>query len=320
MTFRIWTGSAFENVSMAFSVNPDLAASRLVDASDFAFFDSGPVLDFDGHGTHVSSTIGEDTNNNLLLAGLAYNVRIMPVKVCIGYWEKMIVNGLTNTPGFASTSSSCVLSDIAAGIRYAADRGAQVINLSVGGPLSAPPANLRDALSYAVSQGTFSAISMGNNFEQGNETNYPAFFAQDLMGVMSVAAIGKTQTRSYYSATGAYCEIAAPGGDRRVGGTPDGGFIFQSTLDPDDGDPEFVRRPRFDRYVGLGLQGTSMASPHVAGLAALIAAQSPGITPADIERAIRATARDLGTPGKDNEYGHGLIQPRSVLFGWGLRK
>jgi len=63
-----------------------------------------------------------------------------------------------------------------------------------------------------------------------------------------------------------------------------------------------------------------MATPHVAGLAALIMSQSPGISPANVERAIRATARDIGLPGKDDEFGYGLIQPRNVLFGWGLRK
>ncbi len=318
MTFPLWTGSAFENVSMAFAVNPDLAASRLVDSRDFAFLDpGGPVLDMDGHGTHVSSTVGEDTNNTLWLAGLAYRARIMPVKVCVGYWEIMIARAQAGIPGFIpSNSGGCAISDIADGIRYAADRGAKVLNLSLSG--TSPQTSVLDALNYAVSRGAFAAVAMGNNFQSGNPTNYPARYAQDIMGVMSVAAVGETSAKASYSATGSYCEIAAPGGDSNSQG-PDFGFVWQSTLIPNDSAPSILR-PRFDRYDGVGYTGTSMATPHVAGLAALILAQSPGISPADIELIIRATARDLGTPGKDDSFGFGLIEPRKVLLGWGIRR
>src|SRR6185295_2676351 len=73
---------------VAFDVSPDLTAAKLVKPFDFAFFAAGsPVLDMDSHGTHVASTIAETTNNAVALAGLAYNVQIMPVKVCVGYWE-----------------------------------------------------------------------------------------------------------------------------------------------------------------------------------------------------------------------------------------
>jgi serine protease len=308
---------------MAFAVNPDLPLNRLTDPRDFAFLDpSGPVLDMDGHGSHVAGTIAQETNNGLLLAGLAYNARIMPVKVCNLYWELMIARAQANTPGFLSPSAGgCPIVDIADGIRYAADRGAKVMNISLSGTGSQEV--VREALNYAVSRGAFVATSMGNDYEQGNPVMYPARYAQDIMGVMSVGAVGKTQARSYYSSTGAHNEIAAPGGDTRVGGGPgatDLGRVWQSAGFFPDFDPLFIRRPNFNRYDAIGIQGTSMASPHVAGLAALLAAQSPGITPANIERAIRATARDLGTPGKDNDFGYGLIQPRSTLFGWGLRK
>jgi serine protease len=200
-------------------------------------------------------------------------------------------------------------------IRFAADNGARVINISIGGPDAFSP--LRDALNYAVSRGAFVAISMGNDFTEGNEVSFPARYAQDIEGVMSVAAVGKLEGQAFYSSTGPHCEIAAPGGDSRVGGGPDRGRIWQSSLDTDFSSP-LVLRPRFDRYTAIGIQGTSMASPHVAGLAALIMAQSPGISPANVEKIIRTTAKDLGPTGKDDTFGNGLIQPRAALFGRGI--
>jgi serine protease len=206
---------------------------------------------------------------------------------------------------------------MAEGIYYAANNGAKVINISIGGPGSSTA--LRDALAYAVSQGVFVSISMGNDYLTTNEVSYPARYGTDIEGVMAVGAVGKTLTRAYYSSTGPHCEIAAPGGDGLVGGGLDAGLVWQSTLFTPDQSPAVIR-PRFDRYQKVGYQGTSMAAPHVAGLAALLAAQSPGISAANIERIIRATARDLGAPGRDDLYGHGLIQPRAALFGRGIRR
>jgi serine protease len=318
-TFRIWTGQGFEDVVMPFAVNPDLPAHRLTDARDFAFLEpSGPVLDMDGHGTHVSGTIGEHTNNATMLAGMAFNVRIMPVKVCLGYWEIMIARAQASISGFAPPDAGgCLYADMADGIYYAADRGADVMNISIGGPGASTA--LRDALTYAVSRRTFVSISMGNDYLNGNTISFPARYGQDIEGVMAVGAVGKTADRAYYSSTGPHCEIAAPGGDDSLGGAPDFGYLWQSTLNGVDQRPDTIR-PRFDRYERLGLQGTSMAAPHVAGLAALIASQSPGISPANIERVIRSSARDLGPAGKDDFYGHGLIQPRAALFGKGIRR
>ena len=315
-TFPIWTGFRFEDVSMPFAVNPDLPASRLVAQHNYAFPPTGDiVVDMDGHGTHVSSTIGEATHNGSLLAGMAYNVRIMPLKVCTSYWEVMIGRGLAGTPGFVDTDAGgCPSSNTAAAIRYAVDNGADVINISLGGGNPFEPQ--REALLYAVSRGAFVAIAMGNDFEDGNEVSYPARFAQDIEGVMSVASVGRLEQRAFYSSTGPHAEIAAPGGDSRVGGLNHFGVIWQSSLSSAASPLRIV--PRFDIYAAIGTQGTSMAAPHVAGLAALIMAQSPGVSPANVERIIRSTAKDLGTPGKDDEFGNGLIQPRAALFGRGL--
>ena len=284
-------------------------------------FWDGPVLDMHGHGTHVASTIGEDTNNSLAEAGIAYRVKLMPVKVCVGFWEVQFVMTATGYRGFVPTDSGgCATSEIVEGIRYAADNGAKVINLSLGGP--EPSATLRDALNYAVGKGAFVAIAMGNEYEDGNPTEYPAAYAADIDGVMSVGAVGPSLKRAYYSSTGPHIEISAPGGNDREGGAT--AMIWQATILRADSAPVTVLSPRFDRYAESAFEGTSMASPHVAGVAALIMSQ--GVTsPAVVEALITKTALPLGapdadTPGRNREYGYGLVQPRAALRGFGLAK
>ena len=315
-TFQTWNGKAIQNVSVPFAVNPDFAASRIVSPKDFVFWD-GPVLDMVGHGTHVASTIGEDTNNAIAEAGVAYHAKLMPLKVCVGYWEIEFALVATGFRGFVPPDSGgCPESEIADAIRYAADNGAKVINLSLGGP--EPASVMRDALSYAVGKGVFVAISMGNSFEDGNPVGYPAAYAAGLDGVMSVGAVGPSLSRAFYSSTGPHIEIAAPGGSDREGGAS--GLIWQTSISQLDSLPVSVIAPRFDRYFEIAFEGTSMAAPHVSGIAALIISQ--GVTsPAAVEALIEKTARPLGTPaGRNEEYGYGLIQPRAALFGFGLAK
>jgi serine protease len=318
-TFPLFTGSKIENVVLPFDVSPDLPTSRLVGPRDFIFMPSGgPVLDFDGHGTHVSSTIGEATNNGISLAGMAYNVRLMPVKVCVGYWELMIANAQSGQTGFLPPDAEACPDDaIISGIHYAVDNGAKVINISLGG--EDPSNEMRNALTYAVQHGAFVAIAMGNGYDLGNPIEYPAFYAASIDGAMSVAAVSKFSNHAYYSSSGSHCEIAAPGGDDTDGSGLDRGFVWQVTLFFPDQDPEIVTVPRFDRLQKIGYVGTSMASPHVGGLAALLMSQ--GVTdPAAIEALIKKTAKDLGQPGRDDLFGFGLIQPRAALFGLGIIK
>jgi len=313
-TFPTWNGVTIQSVSVPFRINPDLNVDRLVSPRDFVF--GGPMVDMVGHGTHVSATIGEDTNNALAEAGIAYNVKIMPVKVCVGFWEIQFARSASGLRGFAPLESGgCPTDAIAQGLRYAADNGARVINLSIGGPQ--PSSTEKDALNYAVGKGVFVAIAAGNGFvENGNAVEFPAGFAAQIDGVMAVAAVGVSLKHARYSNTGPQVEIAAPGGD-----FPDGGYsgqIWQTTIFQPDFDSETVIFPRFDRYGETPMQGTSMASPHVAGIAALIMGQ--GVTnPAAVEALIKATARDLGAPGRDDLYGYGLIQPRAALRGVGVK-
>jgi serine protease len=315
----LWTGSDFEDVVLPFAVSPELPATRLVNPLDLVFFEeeAGVVLDMVGHGTHIASTIAQSTNDAVGLAGIAYNVQIMPVKVCLGYWELQIIRAEAGLPGFGPpTAGLCPYDAIIDGIRRAADMGARVINVSLGGPEAAD--ELRQAIEYAVSQGAFVTTSMGNDFERGNLTNYPAAYMPDIDGAMAVTAIGRSGERAFYSSTGPHAEIAAPGGSSRDG-TAGSGFIYQTTLRDSDVTP-LLLIPRFDRYASEGYEGTSMASPHVAGIAALIMSQAPSISPAAVEKLLVATARDIGAAGRDEEFGFGLVQPRPALFGFGIRR
>jgi serine protease len=314
--FPLWTGSAIETVTVPFAVSPEINAARILPGRDFAFW-SGPVLDMVGHGTHVASTILQETNNNAGLAGIAYRARLLPLKACFGYWEIQIIQSAFGIPGYVDPrdEGGCSTAAVVQAIRYAADNGAHVINISFGGP-GGSPATL-DALRYAIGRGVFVSMSMGNDFEDGNPTEYPAAYAPDLNGAMSVGAVGRSSRRAFYSGTGAHLEIVAPGGDFRDGALT--GVIYQTTIDDRDSDPFTIIRPRFDRYTEIPSQGTSMAAPHVAGVAALLRSQGYS-TPEAIEAALKRFARDLGAAGRDDDFGHGLVDARTALRGLGAAR
>ena len=311
--FRIVNGPSFPalgQIDVPFAAAPDLGGSdRFVSPRDFIWETALP-FDLDGHGTHVTGTIGQATNNSVGVAGMAFNARIMPVKVIAGDWDFIF-----NSP-FQGTDDV-----VARGIRYAVDNGARVLNMSIGRTGGAAPV-VQEAIAYAVRQGAFVVVAAGNEFEQGNPVERLAEFAPQIDGMVSVGAIGRDKGRSFYSSTGSYVELVAPGGNSRQGGRD--GQILQQTYDLSLietylGTPSQYRAPRFDAFVYEFFQGTSMAAPHVSGFAALLMQQ--GITsPAAIEAAMKRYATDLGATGRDNEYGYGLINPRSSLRGLGLAK
>ena len=298
---------ALGQVDVPFAAAPELGASgstRFASPRDFIWNDDLPV-DLDGHGTHVAGTIGQLTNNGNGTVGMAYNVRLMPVKVIQGTWDDIFGSPFVGTDDV-----------VARGVRYAADNGAKVINLSIGREEGGPAPVVTDAIRYAVDRGVFVAVASGNTRADGNQPNRLAQPAPDIAGMVAVGAVGRTLNIAFYSTTGPYVELAAPGGDQRQGGVSAG--ILQQTLDLDMLET-YTRPPRADSFAFEYFQGTSMATPHVSGFAALLMQQ--GITnPAAIEAAMKQFSTDRGATGRDDLYGFGLINPRATLRGLGLAR
>jgi serine protease len=324
--FQLWTSFGFRLFAVPFEKVSDFDHSRVLRGEDFTPFggwtdaSSGVTLLWDavGHGSHVAGTIAQQTNNGVGFAGAAHGVTVLPVKACFGPWDVQMDLNARGIPYFAQDddqNNGCTTDAEVNGIRYAADAGAKVINFSIGGPSASPV--LRDALQYAVSKGAFVAISGGNEGDDDNAPSYPAVYASEIAGVMSVAAVGPTLNRAAYSNTGAYVEIAAPGGSGVVSASEQ---VWQMV--PSEEDLRlfpFRSSPAFNRYEAGFSAGTSMASPHVAAVAALLYSQ--GITnPAAIEAAIKRFARDLGAPGRDDEFGYGLVDARASLRGFGVAR
>ncbi|NET38178.1 MAG: peptidase S8 [Cyanothece sp. SIO1E1] len=210
---------------------PDLNETKFVAGYDFVN-DRVEAEDDNGHGTHVAGTIAQSTNNKFGVAGIAHAAKLMPLKVL-------------------SATGGGTVADIAEAIRFAADNGADVVNLSLGG--SGESQFLKAAIDYAHRQGVVLIAAAGN--ENRNSASYPARYPN----VMAVAALDAAADKAPYSNFGAGVDISAPGGSLQ--GDAQAGGILQNTIDPESGNSIFA-----------AFQGTSMASPHVAGVAALIKA------------------------------------------------
>ena len=234
------------------------ATRRFVSPRDFIWDDNLP-FDLDGHGTHVAGTIGQLTNNGVGVAGMAYNVRIMPVKVIDDEWD------------FIFGSPNVGTDDIVArGIRYAADNGAKVINMSIGREPAGRRRSWKTPIRYAVSRGVFVAVAAGNDARRRatRRAARPSSRRASTAWWPSAPWAGSLNARSTRP-PGSYVEIAAPGGDSRRGGATAASCSRPSIsiwLQPTPARSARSARRAFDVFAYYYFQGTSMATPHVSGL------------------------------------------------------
>jgi subtilisin family serine protease len=246
----------------------DLAGSVVAGtdlASDAAKYDPARNGEVDpaGHGTHVAGIIAAHANNGVGIAGAAPGAKIMPVRVL-------------------DASGSGSSSDVAEGIIWAADHGARVINLSLGG---GPSPGMQIAMQYARSKQVVTFAAAGNSYQDGNQPTYPAAYPE----AVAVGAIDSGMHHASFSNTGSYLDVVAPGD------------LIWSTYG--QGRSQYAL-----------MSGTSMATPYATATAALVLGEKPSLSANDLVHAIESSATDLGAPGHDNTFGSGLINPRGALL------
>jgi thermitase len=255
--------------------HPELVDKVVSAGRDFAN-DDMDATDDHWHGTHVAGIAAADTDNATGIAGVAWNCRILPVKVTD-----------ENGDGYYSW--------IIDGIIWAADQGAEVINLSLGGDIDDP--FLEDACAYAFARGAVVVAAAGNDGTAG--VLYPAAYDDY---VLAVAASDYNDEIAEFSNSGPEVDVAAPG--------------------------VWILGPAPQWYVGTGqlpylfASGTSAATPHVAGMAALIKSAKPSLRPGEIMKLICYTADDVNRsshPGLDDQAGYGRINMERALTPYSLK-
>lgn len=251
-----------------------------------ALLGAGQPTDNRGHGTHVAGIAAAVSNNGIGVAGVNWQARVMAVKVL-------------DTGGRGSDST------IARGINWAVDNGAKIVNLSLGG--TAYNNTLNGSVQRALQRGAILVAAAGNDYLLGNPRVYPAAYD----GVIGVGATDEHDFRASYSQVGNWVDFVAPGGD---------------PVNDADADPDHWMLSTWARSRGTGYAmaaGTSQASPIVAGLAGLIWSVNPSLTSSQVIAVIRETAKDLGPPGWDPEYGYGRVDVGAAVrrvAGLGLPK
>ena len=263
---RVWNTTTGQGVIVAVvdsgsGPHPDLAENLLPGRSFFGAVESqdGADIDVSGHGSHVAGIIASVANNGIGGSGVAPNAKILPIKVL-------------------DQAGQGDARDVAAGVRYAADNGAKVINLSLGGATES--SSLTQAITYANDKGALVVAAAGNG-GAADKPKWPA--SLDL--TLAVTAVDQANNATSFDQRGDYIDIAAPG------------FSVVSTAKGD--------------YASLS--GTSMAAGFVAGAAALLFAAEPRVTNTQVRDILLRTATDIGEPGRDLTFGVGLINMVAAL-------
>jgi thermitase len=238
--------------------HPDLAVN-IIGGWNFVD-DNDNVTDVDGHGTMVCGIVAAVANNGIGVAGVAPNVTIMPLKVI--------------------SESGGNLFDVSLAIRYAADHGATVIGMSLGGNSSRIPLALEAAINYAYQKGCVLVAAAGN--DGSNELFYPAAYDH----VIAVSAIDEGDNKASFSNYGDYIDFCAPGVNILT--TWKGGTYAYGN-------------------------GTSFAAPFVTGVVALMLSKYPSLSPENVTETLRVEAEDLGDIGWDQFYGWGLVNAYAAV-------
>ncbi|MFM7124891.1 MAG: S8 family serine peptidase, partial [Actinomycetes bacterium] len=263
---RVWAVSTGIGVTVAVvdsgsGPHPDLAANLLPGRSFFNSTETQESNDVDasGHGSHVAGIIAAAANNGIGGSGMAPNAKILPIKVL-------------------DQAGQGDARDVAAGVRFAADNGAKVINLSLGGSTESP--SLTQAIQYANDKGALVVAAAGN----GGATDKPKWPASlDL--TIAVTAVDTSKNATSFDQRGDYIDIAAPGAG--IVSTAKGEYV--------------------------ALSGTSMAAGFVAGAAALLFAAEPRVSNTQVREILLSTATDIGDPGRDQTYGVGFLNLVAAL-------
>ncbi|MFJ4203210.1 type VII secretion-associated serine protease mycosin [Streptomyces sviceus] len=256
--------------------HPDLVGNVLTGKDMIGFGATQGDRSWARHGTAMAGIIaghGHGVGNGDGVMGIAPEAKILPVRVILEDGDPARAKA-RNTRGNA----------LAEGIRWAADHGADVINLSLGDDSASahPEAGEDDAVQYALRKGSVVVASAGNGGEKGDHISYPAAYP----GVIAATAVDKFGTRASFSTRRWYATVAAPGDDVVI-------------ADPDH-----------KYYEGWG---TSAASAFVSGAAALVKAAHPDLTPAQIKRLLEDTARNAPAGGRDDSRGFGFVDPAAAL-------
>ena len=242
--------------------HPDFG-DRVAKGYDFINNDDD-AMDDNEHGTHCAGSVGAGIGNGGVV-GVAPNISLLAVKVL-------------------SASGGGSYAGVASGIVYAADQGAQVISMSLGG--SSSSAVIDDAVKHAISKGVLVVAAMGN--DNSERPSYPAAAP----GVMAIGSTTSADKRSSFSNYGKHISVGAPGSD--ILSTIPGG--------------------KYDTF-----SGTSMATPHAAGLAGLVKSRFPGYSAQQIREAIEKSADEAGDAGFDKYFGHGRINAAKAIGPAGRR-